>query len=37
MIHIYKNKLDEIDIKLITNGFTKVKESKYATLGLRQL
>ena len=25
MIHIYKNELDEIDIRLITNEFIKVK------------
>ena len=34
MIHIYKNELDEIDIKLITNEFVKVKESRIVTFGL---
>ena len=34
MIHIYEDELDEIDIKLITNEFIKVKESRIATFGL---
>ena len=34
MIPIYKNELDEIDIKLITNKFIKVKESRIVTFGL---
>ena len=34
MIHIYKDELDEIDIKLITNEFIKVKESRIVTFGL---
>ena len=31
MIHIYKDEFDEIDIKLITNLFIKVKESRIVT------
>ena len=34
MIHIYKDELDEIDIKLITNQFIKVKQSIIITLGM---
>ena len=34
MIHIYEDELDEIDIKLITNEFIKVKESRIVTFGL---
>ena len=34
MIHIYKDELDESDIKLITNEFIKVKESRIVTFGL---
>ena len=34
MIHIYEDKLDKIDIKLITNEFIKVKESRIVTFGL---
>ena len=34
MVHVYKDKLDETDIKLITNEFIKVKEFKIATFGL---
>ena len=38
MIHIYKDELDEIDIKLITNEFIKefikVKESRIVTFAL---
>ena len=34
MIHIYKDELDEIDVKLITNEFNKVKEPKIVTFGL---
>ena len=34
LIHIYKKEIDEIDIKLITNEFIKIKESRIATLGL---
>ena len=34
MVHIYKDELDETDIKLITNEFIKVKEFKIATFGL---
>ena len=33
MSHIYKDKLDEIDIKLIMNGFIKVKEVRIITFG----
>ena len=33
MIHIYKDEFDEIDIKLITNGFIKVKEARIITFG----
>ena len=37
MIHIYKDELDEIDIKLITNQFIKefirVNESRIVTFG----
>ena len=36
MIHIYKEELDETDIKLITNEFIKFKESRIGTLGLYQ-
>ena len=36
LIHIYKEELDEIDIKLITNEFIKIKESRIATFGLYQ-
>ena len=31
MIHIYKDEFDEINIKLITNLFIKVKESRIVT------
>ena len=34
MINIYKEGLDETDIKLITNEFNSVKKSKIATFGL---
>ena len=34
MIHIYKDELDETNIKLIKNEFIKVKETKIATFGL---
>ena len=34
MIHIYKDELDDIDIKLITNEFIKVKEYRTITFGL---
>ena len=34
MIHIYNDEPDEINMKLITNKFIKVKESKIATFGL---
>ena len=34
MIHIYKDELDEIDMKLITNEFIKIKESIIVTFGL---
>ena len=33
MIHIYKDELDEIDIKLITNEFIKVKKSRIVSFG----
>ena len=36
MMHIYKEELDETDIKLITNEFIKVKESRIDTFGLYQ-
>ena len=36
LIHIYKEELDEIDIKLITNEFIKIKESRIATFVLYQ-
>ena len=36
LIQIYKEELDEIDIKLITNEFIKIKESRIATFGLYQ-
>ena len=37
MIHIYKDELDEIEIKLIRNEFIKVKESRtVATFRLYQ-
>ena len=35
-MHIYKEELDETDIKLITNEFIKVKESRIDTFGLYQ-
>ena len=31
MIHAYQKELDDIDIKLITNEFIEVKESRVAT------
>ena len=31
LIHTYKEELDEIDIKLFTNKFIKIKESRIAT------
>ena len=34
MIHIYKDELDKSDIKLMTNEFIKVKESRIITFGL---
>ena len=34
MIHIYKDELDQIDIKLIKNEFIKVKECRIVTFGL---
>ena len=34
MIHIYKDELDEIDIKLKTNEFIKVEKSRIVTFGL---
>ena len=34
MIHIYKDELNEVDIKLITNEFIEVKESRIVTFGL---
>ena len=34
MIHIYKDELDESDIKLIANEFIKVKEARIVTLAL---
>ena len=34
MIHIYNEDLNKINIKLITNRFIKVKESKINTFGL---
>ena len=34
MIHIQNGELDEINIKLITNEFIKVKESRIAIFGL---
>ena len=34
MIHIYKDELDEINIKLITNKFIKVRQSRIVTFGL---
>ena len=34
MIHIYKDELDEIGIKLITNKFIKVRQSRSVTFGL---
>ena len=36
LIHICKEELDEIDIKLITNEFIKIKESGNATFGVYQ-
>ena len=36
MRHIFKEEFDEIDIKLRTNEWIKVKESKIATFGLHQ-
>ena len=33
MIHISKDELDEIDVKLITNKFIKVKECRIITFG----
>ena len=36
LIHTYKEELDEIDIKLITNEFIKIKEPRIATFGLCQ-
>ena len=32
--NIHKGELDEIDIKLITKEFIKIKESRIATFGL---
>ena len=37
MIHIYKNELDEVDMKLITNEFINVKESIIVTFDLLTL
>ena len=37
MIHIYKNELDEIDMKLITNEFINVKQSIIVTFDLLNL
>ena len=34
MIHIYKDELDEVEIKLIANEFLKVKDSRIVTFGL---
>ena len=34
MIHIHKDELDKIDIKLITNKLIKMKESRIVTFGL---
>ena len=36
LIHIYKEELDEIDIKVITDEFIKIEESRIATFGLYQ-
>ena len=33
MIHIYKDELDEINIKLITNRFIKAKGARIITFG----
>ena len=37
MVHIYKDELDEIDMKLITNEHIKVKDSRIATYQFRVL
>ena len=37
MIHVYKEKLIEINKKLITNEFIKVKEPRIATFRLYQI
>ena len=37
MIHIYKDELDEIDVKLITNEFIEMKKSIIISFGLLTL
>lgn len=36
MIRIYKDELDEKDVKLMTNDFTRVKEPRITIFGLYQ-
>ena len=36
LIFVYKEELDEINIKFIKNGFIKVKESRISIFGLYQ-
>lgn len=36
MIRIYKDELDEKDVKLIPNDFIRVKEPRITTFGLYQ-